>query len=262
MFPPQPDFPTSPPCPQGPGDGSHCLGPPCLGAPYLDCSSSSLPCDKAMPPASVRSARGPRLLQNSSMLSCKRPQLSLRSASPGASPCHLPLTVLTQPQRASYGWGHFLLPVLNGQSLAEDSRMANTWVESALALCHTLAGRLCASCGVTSLHWLGMHSALRNRRPQFQKLKPARICRHTVQRQEAGSSRLSPPPSSADRLWFPCRASDVTFQLKAARGCRARLDFLEPPEDPADISLDGRGPATTPGCKGAWKRDAFPAVLR
>ena len=133
----------------------------------------------------------------------------------------------TPPQRASYGWGHFLLPVLNGQSLAEDSRMANTWVESALALCHTLAGRLCASCGVTSLHWLGMHSALRNRRPQFQKLKPARICRHTVQRQEAGSSRLSPPPSSADRLWYPCRAS-----------------------------------ATTPGCKGAWKRDAFPAVLR
>lgn len=40
-------------------------------------------------------------------------------------------------------------------------------------------------------------------------------------------------------------ASDITFQFKARsreRGCRARLDFPEPPGDPADNSLVVRVP--------------------
>lgn len=83
---------------------------------------------------------------------------------------------------------------------------------------------LCARRGDTASS-VGPPSALKRKTPTSE----AEAARG-VRRREARSLHPSALPSQQTR--FGSRASDTTVQLEAERGCRATLDFLEPPRRP------------------------------
>ena len=167
MFPSQPDFPTSPPHPQGPGKRSHCLGHPCLGAPYLDCLSLSFSHDKAMPPAWVSLRANKTFPSWASGDSCWVHWV-LCSSSPGASPMPPPTARLwpssweqAMPEGTFCGqfWKSGALPCWSVDCWAR-LVWADTHVYWAPALCKVLVyGAVCFVWGdITSSVWNALGS--------------------------------------------------------------------------------------------------------